>query len=236
MKIVIGMLVRNRAWVLQETLDYLKSALEYFPPNQIGWEVIVNNSIDESEEILKKNFIPYSVYNFDNPTSSEKRGTYSYSHLAELRNMLLDGSKKKQANFLFMVDSDILVPENTLYRLFMKSYQLHHKAVLSPLVRNYPHDTYFAHNAMLLKNGNYQHYIPMPKNELVEVDLLGAATWIPSCYFDCRYGFHPCGEDAIFCQQVKESGGSLYVDTGILTTHVMEPGLYVKAGFGQFWS
>lgn len=239
MKILVAVPVRNRAWVLPETFERFKNL--HVPSHvHLDFYFLVNNSNDESEEMIKEYGFNYDVMNLENPTCSEVRGHYSHNHLSIIRNKLLSYASEHQYDFVITSDSDILLPSETIVKLLegyslLKQKYITDKIVVSPLVRNYEYDSFPAHNvAKKDENGKFKSLTKFPHDHHFEVDLLGAVTFIPKSLFHCKYGDHPFGEDAVFCSDVVMNGGHLFIDPTIRTVHVMKKGLYVKAGLPEW--
>jgi glycosyltransferase involved in cell wall biosynthesis len=113
-KVMIGCPVRNRAWILPAYLQSLE-ALDY-PRERIIYCFIVNDCEDSTPDILG-NFAhkyPGQVYLVENNggNTPHQRGQYSFKRLAYLRNLLLMEFLRSDCEYLFSVDSDILVHEN----------------------------------------------------------------------------------------------------------------------------
>lgn len=242
MKILIGCPVRNRAWVL----PYYLNSLEKIKKNNkynIDFYFIINDSVDDTKKLLS--FYPHEVWNTPAATETEKRGTYSYDRLANLRNRLCNVAIEKDVDFLLSIDSDIIVSINiieslmNLYATLKVAYGTD-KIVISPLVRNYPvpktgEDTYPAHNAMM-RCGVSVYRSEMDRiftEPFVCVDVTGACTLIPKSLLSVRYGFHPQGEDCLWSQRVQEAGGHLFVTSEVSTIHYYDESTKLKPGISN---
>jgi hypothetical protein len=137
-------------------------------------------------------------------------------------------------DFLFMVDDDMICPDD----LFLKLYR--HKDVadvVAPLAftRNAPYkpvcyasvegwdavnkEPYFINNTVM----NYQ------RNKLMEVDAVGFGAAlinvnilrkIQQPWFMSSEG---TGEDILFCYKVKHAGGKVFMDTSVKIGHIGHP-------------
>lgn len=210
-KVLIGAPVRNRGWVLQRHLNALLT--------QKGFEkeflYIVNDSVDNTEEILKKNNIPYITYNL-NSKRGHKRGQYSYENLAILRNKLLDEFLKTDCDYLFSVDTDVIIPEKDSIKQLIDD----NKDIISMLIRNHP--KIFAHNVM--ENGRHLNEIP---KGVFPIDLTGAVYLIKRKVIESgvKYGAGRSGEDEIFCKQAREKGFGIYCDSRLKPIHAYDKGV-----------
>lgn len=218
MKIFAGGPVRNRGWILQKHIDALKKQKDV----NLDLFYLLNNSTDNTEDILKENNIRYINYDIENATSREDRLMYSMDHLAQLRNSFLEEFLRSDCEYLFSIDSDILMIGDTdLSKLL--SNNLH---IVSILISNSP--TIYAHNIL---NGNIR-----PKiidGTIMEVDLTGAIYLIHREVIEAgvRYGYHKNGEDVVFCEKARSLGYKLYCDTRIHAIHA-----YGKNNFILPWT
>jgi len=133
-KVMIGCPVRNRAWILPAYLDCLKKLV--WPDRLIEYCFIINDCIDQTADILeqfaKGQTAPVRLVSADSQKKfAYARGEYSFSHLADLRNMLLREFLHSECEFLFSLDSDILAPPHSLTQLIAGGY-----AIISCLVCN----------------------------------------------------------------------------------------------------
>lgn len=214
-RVFIGSPIRNRGWVIQEHLDSLTKQLGIIPQ----YCYVLNNCTDNTEAILKKNKIPYINYDIKHPTENWTRGSYSFSDLAELRNALLDEFLKSDCDYLFSIDSDVIL-DSTVSILDLV---LNDKDIVSGLIRNSP--TLFAHNILI--KGKQPKKL---KLGLIPVDTTGAVYLIKREVIESgvRYGYHKYGEDYIFCESADDNNFGIYCDTTIQATHVFSEGIYLK--------
>lgn len=243
--ITIGSLVRNRAWILPDFLKHIED-IDY-PKNLIEVIFIINDSTDDSLQILnnfKKEYnhhykkITIEQYNRNAPEDERTvntRKNYIYDHLAILRNYLMS---KVKTDYFLNIDSDILVPSNILINLLshkkeaissiiFNGYELHpnepwkypnimkvatHMKIADKWVNVYSHiQNYYVKNANNLK-----------EDKVIEVDLTGAVFLVSKkIYEKAKYGYHTCGEDAIFCEEIKKLGFKIYCNLGLFSKHVM---------------
>ncbi len=223
-KVMIGCPVRNRAWILPAYLDSLKKLV--WPDRLIEYCFIINDCVDQTADILeefaKRQTSPVRLVSADSQKNfAYARGEYSFSHLADLRNILLREFLHSECEFLFSLDSDILAPPNSLAQLIDSR-----RAVISCLVCN-GHITgdLSAYN-ILHKNesGRYIHIRSFPRDQVFEVDCTGAAYLIHrsvvqkhGVYYTSRYG----AEDIGFCENARRKGISIYCDGRIECIHMM---------------
>ncbi|MDK8192517.1 hypothetical protein QP794_20740 [Paenibacillus sp. UMB7766-LJ446] len=211
--IFIGAPVRNRAWIMERHLQSLKQQKvdkRFF--------YILNDSEDQTEQILNDHQISYMTHNLGK-TYGNLRGQYSYHHLAQLRNILLDEFLKSDCDYLFSIDTDIIIPEQSLERILENE-----KDICAMLIRNHPRLK--AHNAMI--GGKH---VQKFSEGVIPVDLTGAVYLIKREVIEAgvRYGSHPIGEDAPFCEQAQQLGYGLYVDTRLRPVHAYEEGVELVA-------
>jgi glycosyltransferase involved in cell wall biosynthesis len=216
MKVLVGAPVRNRAWILQRHIDAIKA-------QDIPFETcyVVNDCTDETESILRRNGFRCVRYDLgDVATADPTRNGYSYANLAELRNRLLDEFLASDCEYLFSVDTDIIIPPGTISRLMQ-----HGVDIVSALIPNSP--SMDAYNIMRhIGGGVYQHILDWTDG-LMEVDATGAVYLIRRDVIEAgvRYGWHPQGEDLYFCREARRRGFRLWCDTSIRPVHVYGPGI-----------
>jgi glycosyltransferase involved in cell wall biosynthesis len=222
---MIGCPVRNRAWILQ---DYLHSLLKMdYPSRLIEYCFIINDCQDQTPEILADfaATAPSPVYLVNinlNTRYGHKRGEYSFKNLALLRNLLLERFLQSMCQYLFSVDSDILVPPNTLRDLMADRCD-----IVSALVCN-GHLVGQRNLFNVLEKtpqGNYVHIKKIPFNRLFEVDCTGAAYLISRQVIEdygVRYSAEYGAEDIGFCQRAKQQGIKIFCDSRVECIHVMQ--------------
>ena len=139
-----------------------------------------------------------------------------------------------EMDYLFMIDDDMIVPDD----LFLKLYKHHNTAdIVCPLAftRNPPHNPVIyssiegwdaVHKKDYFKNTIVMNY---PKDQLVRVDASGFGavlmkTWmfkeLEPPYFMSSEG---TGEDILWCYKSKKVGAKVYVDTSIKLGHLGSP-------------
>ncbi|KAF6565451.1 glycosyltransferase family 2 protein [Paenibacillus sp. EKM202P] len=237
--VTIAMPVRNREWILDE---YLKSLLNLnYPTNLIEFIFVINDSTDNSLNILKKfkkqnkdkyRNIKIEVYNRNAPVDKRDlniRNNFIYTHLSKLRNYIMS---KTKTDYLMFIDTDILIQPDIINNLLK-----HNKDIVSGLIWNgyvvRPEKPYLYPNIMKLNNkGYFEHIVnnqvknaPLVSSPtLMEVDLTGAVILLSrKVYKSVKYGFHPQGEDAYFCKMAQNKGFELFCDLSVFSNHIMSP-------------
>lgn len=242
--ILISCPVRDRSWILPEYLDHICS-LDY-PKDRISILWVVNQSTDNSEEILKKfkrmhqhEYLSIQIKRFVGnkkvPKDERKsmiRNSFIYNHLAEVRNYIFDSIGYH--DYLFSCDSDILVKPNTLKKLLS-----HNENCMSGLIYNgflnsqtepwrYPnilrrtHDGKFEHIA----NTYVKNAPSLNESKVKEVGATGALVLMSRevCQ-NTRYGFHHQGEDIYWSNDCYHKGYKLYCDYSAYAFHAMNKDL-----------
>lgn len=162
------------------------------------------------------------------------REKFIYDHLSRCRNIIFENCK---SDYLFSLDSDILVRSDTLNRLLS-----HNKHVCSSLIYNgyilFPESPYKYPNILYKDDlGIYRHIVNYrvkypEKNEigkLIEVDATGAITLIHnSVCKKTKYSWHKQGEDVAWSESVKQNGWQLYCDVSCFNYHIMSPEYLIK--------
>lgn len=209
-KVFIGAPVRNRAWVLPRHLEALL--------NQDGIEkefcYVVNDCDDNTQEILEHYGINYVIHNLGK-TYGHIRGQYSIRNLAILRNRLIKEFLQSDCDYLFSVDTDVIIPKGSLKRLIDND-----KDIVSMVIRNHP--SFMAHNIMV--NGRH---LPLIPEGLIPVDVTGAVYLIKRRVIEAgvRYDYHVQGEDVAFCEKAKKLGFEIYCDTRLKPIHAYAEGV-----------
>ncbi len=226
-KVFIGCPVRNRGWILPHYLEALKG-LDY-NHKKIEYCFIVNNSTDDTLDILQ-NFChrtssPVKIVSHDLPGNNKyRRGYYNLAHLAILRNILLNEFLKSNADYLFSVDSDIILPSHAL-----RALQETDCDIVSALVCNGHEigDTSFYNILNRRLDGRYEYVRNFPAEEIFEVDCTGAAYLIKREVIEkhqVRYSAAYGSEDIGFCKEAKAKGLRICCNPGVRARHEMIEG------------
>jgi glycosyltransferase involved in cell wall biosynthesis len=227
MKIMVGAPVRNRGWILPQHIEAIQKQ-----DVDIETCYILNDSTDDTEEVLKRYGCHYVTCNLEEmKTANHLRGAYSFTNLALLRNRLLDEFLKSDCDYLFSCDTDIIIPEGSLRQLVEDD-----KDIVSMLICN-------AVNALafnfMMKNPephddpayDFYHPFKVPKIGLNKVDLTGAVYLIKRKVITAgvHYGHHPQGEDIYFCKLASDLGFEMYCDTRLKPIHAFEKDKFLVA-------
>jgi hypothetical protein len=224
--IVIGCPIRDRAWILPEYLKAI-SNIEYQNKSFLFFE---NDSSDETKNILidftkeNVNALLYSTitklvgYNRDMPYENK------YSHMASIRNLFIGLFLETNADYLFSVDSDVIVSKNVLDKLIVFAND---RTIVSVGICNVPGkrlDGITSGNFMVEENNKIVHPNKYPLSGLMNVCVTGAVYLIPRralAYDGIRYTAHSQGEDVGFCLSAKEKGYEIKTCFDIACDHRM---------------
>jgi GT2 family glycosyltransferase len=225
MKVAIGSPIKNRGWILPEYLKALNN-IEY--PNK-EYIFLENDSIDISPDILYR-------YNFNDDyiiksiktelnigEERSKYGANNYSHLADIRNKFLELFLETDAEYLFSIDSDVIVPSNILTELLKYAND---NTIIGVAISNIPNkelDGKTPGNFMVINNGIIAHCNNYPSSGIMEVDVIGACYLIPRKAIEdgIRYKSNAQGEDIPWCLQAKSKGYKLLVNFDLACKHKM---------------
>jgi hypothetical protein len=210
----------------------------------------VNNSNDSSEKLLKDfkqkyeheycQIIIDKVKNKDapeykrsiskSPVAAKTYWNEVYSNLACLRNKVIDKILEfDEIEYLFNIDSDILVNPNDLNLLVESNQDIVAGIISNDSIRN-PHLLVGQGAACNILNfderGKAYHITYWEDNgdSLIPVECTGAVAIYRTEIFknpDLRYFFSEQGEDIAFFKKVKEHGIKVYAHTSCKPTHVM---------------
>jgi len=223
-KVMIGCPVRNRAWILPYYLQSLKNL--HKKDIELSYCFIINDCTDSSPQILAEfaRIEPGRVRLINKDHSIPggfRRGEYNLKRLAELRNILLQAFLESDNDYLFSVDSDILVPQDALIQLIEDDCD-----IVSALVCN-GHEIGDPGIFNILRqkyDGSYVHIRDFPRDKIFPVDCTGAAYLIKRkvveagvCY-SSRWG----GEDIAFCKAAQALGFNIYCDGRVECQHCMQ--------------
>jgi cellulose synthase/poly-beta-1,6-N-acetylglucosamine synthase-like glycosyltransferase len=220
--IAMGCPVQNREKILSK---YLESLYELdYPKSKIHLMFLVNNSKDDSYLILEefkenhkdeyKVIDVWDIYGIANGYVDSRNKRRDYEAFATIRNAFISMIDDTD-EYLYSIDSDILVPSYSLKQLI-----LHDKDMCSLLVNNGM--DFFNILKERTFQGKFNHYYEFPR-KLIEVDCTGSAVLIKRKIIEdgVRYGFHRQGEDCSFCQNVKLNSFEIWCDASIKAKHLM---------------
>lgn len=243
-KIVIATPVNNRGKILPYFLN--KIANIDYDKKLIDMYFLLNNSNDNSKEILmqfkrehEKFYNSITIdkcstnYKFEDKRTTETRLKYTYYHLSEVRNKLLEYARKLKVDYLFSIDSDILVPKDVINKLITAN-----EPIVSSLIYNGyivdPEKAYKYPNIMNVVENDVVHitnwYVKNAKNltesKVVPVDVTGAISLISKEVLKSGaiYAYHPKGEDVYFSIDAKQKGFQSYCDISCFSEHIMTDG------------
>jgi glycosyltransferase involved in cell wall biosynthesis len=230
-EVLIATLIRNRAWCLPKFLEALERQTHTYPANKISYIFIVNDSVDESEELLKKwaqnegkkyKEIKIRSLNFGNSDALDHTWSdVKLKNMADMRDMCLELLKTSTCTFLFSIDSDVILQHDDILRHLVGL----DKAVVSEVFwAKWEQNTKrFLPNVWL--SGGYninegfikQLCIP----GLYEVGGLGAVTLIHRDVVEHGVNYQRVvnlpqdmrGEDRDFCTRATVAGFKLWADT-----------------------
>lgn len=236
-KVMISCPIRNRGKIVDTYLSKIKK-LNYDLKNIILYFVL-NNSEDNTEEKLLK-FKNENDYLFNDIIIDKKdecggivydrnemRKLAMYDRLSKLRNIIIQKAIELNVDYLFSVDSDILISQDSLIRLIE-----HNKDVVSAVVKNCNCDNHY----------NYMFYNKIRKRfernkfkfsdkGLIKVDLTGACVLISKKALQfAKYYSRPSGEDEGFALEMMKNNISMYVDTNLKMQHIYNIEDYVIYG------
>lgn len=221
-RILIGCPIRDRAWILPR---YLKSLAALSPEFDISYGFIVNDCSDRTPEMLRRFQAenPGQVMIIEHNLSSRHsslRGGYAVHNLVILRNLLISLFLSGKWDYLFSVDSDILVEPDTLRVLLDANLP-----VVSALIENGQHLGGGSFSNICALQGRSFRPMGIPEEEgLIPVDLTGAVILIKRSVLaekGVRYHYHRQGEDAGFCLDARQKGIPIYCHTGVRPQHIM---------------
>lgn len=253
--VLISSLVRNRAWILPRYLEHLYN-LDYDKKLiTIYW--LVNNSTDKSLKILTefknahineyKDIIIDKIKMSDAPEytrSISKSIAFAklhwqkiYSNLSMLRNKVIDKAIDLNLDYLYNIDSDILVNKDDL-NILINDCEENNISIMASIINNdqirfYGRDIHeCACNILRFDEYNKVKHITGWTNadHIIPVDATGACCIFKTDIFkqnlDMRYEFHIQGEDVGFFLNVKKAGIKAYANTFSQPSHIMSGDIF----------
>jgi len=235
--IMIGCPVRNRGWILPRYLECLSN--QDYPSELLRYCFIVNDCIDTTPNLLadfardKPGQVKIIEQNQGSYQSkSHMRGYYLFTHLASLRNILLTAFLESDCEYLFSVDSDILLPPYALNYLLEDDFR-----IISALVCN-GHEMGDLGIYNILKHesdGTWRYIRDFPRNRVFEVDCSGAVFLLKREVIE-RYGIRYSAaygsEDIGFCIAAAAKGLKIFCDGRVEGEHYMRE-TQLKNGAGN---
>jgi GT2 family glycosyltransferase len=144
-----------------------------------------------------------------------------YARLTQLRNYYIS---QVDTDYLFSVDSDIMVEPNVLIELLKAD-----KDIIAACINNdkvlRPYAEYPNIRTNILNFDKYDHvvhYMDFPLNSIVEVGCTGAVYLMTKKVTEeVKYENDDQGEDVGFCRNALSLGYKIYAHTGLWQNHVM---------------
>jgi len=239
-KILLGMPVRNRGRVIGSTLSSIYQ--QKYPRKKIGCYFLLNDSTDNTEEILtsfqKKyreeyRFIEIEKINLGTPPDIRSRPhmmpkpiPYNrqeiYKALCQLNNMVLERLLKDDAEYLFAVDSDTLLQPDCLAKLV----KARRKVITTIQAVDYQGGRILG-IWRISSNGLCKRITPQEREqekEIFEVNLIGG-TWLLSREIPekgIRYEYDGRGASVGFSERINKAGFKIYAYRDEIAYHQMD--------------
>ncbi len=160
------------------------------------------------------------------------------------RERLAESALEIGADYLFMVDDDMMAPPDLFYKLVK-----HDKDIIAPLAftRNPDHkpviyETIEGYDKGIgTKYGLTRFVLNYPKNQLVECDAVGFGAVLiktevfrrmPKPWF---FGMESTGEDITLCLKARKLGFSVWMDTSVKLGHLGAPTIITEE-YSETWN
>jgi len=229
--------VHQREWVLPY---YLRNIYDLnYDKKLIHILWVINNTTDNSMAILEKfrqvygsEYGSISIQIWENPKvgkderTTEQRGSKGYEWLAELRNRGVYECLKGGYDYLFSVDSDVLLPPEVLNNLISKQK----KYVSALLYNGYEHSpdkpekypnvlrTFDDGRTYLHTLNNYT----KNKKGIIRCDFTGAVFICEKSALPyLKFANDPLGEDLPACRSLQKNGIDPYCSCDDYCQHIM---------------
>jgi glycosyltransferase involved in cell wall biosynthesis len=166
-----------------------------------------------------------SIYDLERPANTELDLQFFYGYnIDQVRNKMVDYAVACGFDYLFCVDSDIVLPKNALVKLLN-----HNKDIVSGIYRQRFLDKKIPE---LYIDGQRASEEQISKPQLLEVDSCGFGCTLISTELIKKIGYpqfeyhssidfkDTISEDTDFCIKTRKCGSKVYVDTGIKCGHI----------------
>ena len=229
--VIISAPVYQREWILPTWFHYIES--QDWPMADLGFvfelgpndDTTLGCLIDFHERHPELRCFDLHV-NTQVPHSTHPEGQRAwtkdhYSHMAMMRNSILDRVTQLKPDRLFSLDTDILLEDpQTISKLFelTKEYQ-----AVNPLLYMTPMNIDFPSVMTWVPDGRARRAHDLyPLGEVFQADVIMAAVMMtPLVYRNVRYSWHTQGEDLGWSRDAANKGIRLYCASNIYAVHIM---------------
>lgn len=184
--------------------QWIKNCIESIYNSNTKTKIIVvdNSSYDNTLEILEE---------FDNVKCIPQDSNLGFG---KANNIGISYALKKGADYVFLLNQDVFISENTLEHLVRQYKSNSDYGILSPIHLNWEGtqlENYFSRFAAVNMNFYSDYVLKKPLKEIYEVPFVNAAAWlIPQNVLKTVGGFDPVfdhyGEDNNYCQRLQYHG------------------------------
>lgn len=232
-KVQIAILIRNKA----HSLPYFLGNLErlHYPKSDIGLYIRVDHSEDNSSSIVdtwlshmrhKYHHVNYEVSNAGERFADEEVVTQwsklRYGHIIGLRNEALKSARESWADYLFMIDADVMVINENI----LQDLMVHKVPIISPLLNCTNIQSYSNFWGEMTKAGYYKRsddYFDIQRRQkkgifkvpmvhtvyLINLNLESTVNLTFSPSSDNKY---PLDDIILFAKSAEQNNASMYVD------------------------
>jgi hypothetical protein len=217
MKLMVGMPIKERAWCLPEWFAALEAqdieheVVAIYSPSADETELVL---IEHNATIIYDESLGRSLSNI-NAHCWGDLSTYHY--MATMRNHLTRLALEREADYFFSLDSDIILPPNTLRE--MLKYAQGHPGVIAPAVNMTINAR--ALNVMKWSTTRGHAYRDGGEPPAGKVDVVMAAMLLDRTAMECQWRSHPQGEDVGFCADALDKNVALWWLPHIQCQHLM---------------
>lgn len=250
-KILVGSPVRQKPQILKEFLESLQRLKqEHY---QLDFYFVDDNNLEESRELLKS-FAKRERCRIDRGAPAASYVCNEKTHhwkdeqiwkVASYKNRMIDRARDLGYDYLFLIDSDIVLHPKTIDQLILDDKEIVSNIFWTkwnpdtpPLPQVWLYDTYSPFDGKPAKEETVQFIQQLEKPGLYEVGGLGACTLINKTALNKPISFNQIknvsfwGEDRHFCIRAASLGIPLFVDTHHPAFHIYRES--ELAGVGPF--
>lgn len=208
-KILIACPIKDRAWAIPYWYAGIEANALHPDFNEVTVAALVSPSEDRTEEALEALGVEILHDSEPGRPPHEIDGHMwgvigKFEYMARLRNRLVDFAIQGDFDYLFSLDSDIVLPAHGLEQLLYFSRT--HPGVVAPSV-NMAQGHGVVWNVMNWSNPVFPGLVNRETApEAGQADVVMAAMLLDRSALECRWEAHMAGEDIGFCLQAEELG------------------------------
>lgn len=235
MRIAVGCPIRNRAWVVEEWIEHVRTAF-YLAGEKPYWVFAIglgpNGKDDGTQKLVTDLYKSGSgMWTEINEPEIPKERTWNgerYQQMADYRNRLLDVVRNTQADYFLSLDSDILIHPTGLMCLLETIRNLHTIAGQEVLYDAVGGKTFLSENSSHITSWgnlgpNGGGLRRQDSNGVFPCECIMAIKLMAPTAYNIPYETHRLGEDIGWSLNCNKAGLHLGWDGRVANKHIMKP-------------